>query len=43
MNCKRKHGYQVVGYTDDIMIIIRDFFLSTLMKITQRALKLVET
>lgn len=34
---------QVVEYSDEIMIIIRGLFLSTLIKIIQRTLNMVET
>lgn len=33
----------VMGYADDLMLIVRDPFLDTLMEITLRTLQIVET
>lgn len=38
-----KRGHKVVGYADDLLIIIRGPFLDTLMNITQSVLKVIES
>lgn len=43
LNLLKEHGFQVVGFADDIAIVVRGKFLSTLGECIGRALKIVES